>query len=103
MTNTKEKEEEDGGSCNSASSSDHHETITPSLTAAACSSRAIIVHPQFKEHRRHPIYNLLITKQLEAWRSVSVPGFSIPFVVHQNFVSSQQDDPEWALVLLASR
>jgi len=52
-------------------------------------SRAIIVHPQFKD--RHPIYNLLSTKQLERRRRISVPGFPIPFDIHQNFVASDQD------------
>ena len=50
--------------------------------------RALILHPQFKD--RHPIYHLF-DKHLQVWRFVQVPRFSVPFLIHQNYVSSHEN------------
>eukprot|EP00980_Cylindrotheca_fusiformis_P003444 scaffold770_cov109-Cylindrotheca_fusiformis.AAC.11 len=53
-------------------------------------SRALIVHPLYKD--RHPIYQFFgAGRQYEKFQYISIPGFSLPFVVHQNFISSQKN------------
>ena len=53
------------------------------------SCRAIIVHPLFQH--KHPIYHCFASgKQYEKFHYVSIPGFLLPFVVQQNFLSSKE-------------
>lgn len=53
-------------------------------------SRALIVHPLFRD--RHPIYQCFgAGKHFEKFQYIPIPGFDLPFVVHQNFISSQKN------------
>jgi predicted nicotinamide N-methyase len=60
------------------------------LPDRSSNSRALIVHPLFKD--RHPIYQCFGSgKQYEKFQYIAIPGFALPFVVHQNFISSHEN------------
>ena len=68
------------------------------------SSRALIIHPHFNDNnndandggasrrrrRRHPIYYCL-SEQHQEWRTIPISGFTLPFIVHQNFEESNEN------------
>ena len=51
-------------------------------------SRALIVHPKFKD--RHPIYHLL-NRHYQQTLHLTIAGFQLPFIVKQNYFASDED------------